>query len=66
MNLIAKSLSSGPVRVSAIFSGPISPELTADTKISYMVYSVRLVEAVVFLLWFTLTNVSLFRPSNRG
>ena len=32
-----------------MLAGPIPPELTADTLMTYMVYTVRLVSVVVFV-----------------
>lgn len=49
---------SAPVRPFPVFAGPTPPELTADTLMTYMVYTARLVSVVVFIMLFTLMNLS--------
>ena len=44
------SLPSAPVRALAVFAGPIPPELTADTLMTYMVNTVRFVSVVIFVV----------------
>ena len=53
--LVSNFLPAASVRAFAVFAGPVPPELTADTSMTYMVYTVRFVNVVVFVVYFKLT-----------
>lgn len=46
---IAGLVPAASVRVIAVFASPIPPELTADTFMTYMVKTVRLVKVYIYI-----------------